>query len=231
MSKDIRLSPSSLNLFLKCPRCFWLSKHGVPEAKGIFPSLPGGFDRELKKYYDKFRAKRELPPEIKNSFPVGTRLYEDQEKLDGMRNWSSGLKAKIRDGVILTGALDEIIYLPDGFAPFDYKTKGSAPADDTLKYYQFQLDCYAYMLDENGYKTNGKGYLSVYYPSAVSTTKKPDYAVAQMMCKIIETNTIKQNAVDVCLAAANCLESAIPPASSGCEVCGRIGKLKELNLL
>ncbi|GAI53572.1 unnamed protein product, partial [marine sediment metagenome] len=41
----IRLSPSALNLFLQCPRCFWLEKNkGIKRPRGIFPSLPSGMD-------------------------------------------------------------------------------------------------------------------------------------------------------------------------------------------
>jgi len=50
-NSKIRLSPSSLNLFLECPRCFWLDKNkGIKRPRGIFPSLPSGMDSVIKKY-------------------------------------------------------------------------------------------------------------------------------------------------------------------------------------
>ena len=62
----LKLSPSSLNLFLECPRCFWLYKvKGVGRPDGIFPSLPNGMDKILKEHFDRFMEKGELPPELK----------------------------------------------------------------------------------------------------------------------------------------------------------------------
>jgi len=46
-SKDgvIRLSPSTLNVFLECKKCFWLAQvKDIHRPRGIFPSLPGGMD-------------------------------------------------------------------------------------------------------------------------------------------------------------------------------------------
>lgn len=41
-----KLSPSALNLMGECPRCFWLTHHGVwKRPSGIFLSLPSGMDR------------------------------------------------------------------------------------------------------------------------------------------------------------------------------------------
>ncbi|MBM3206912.1 MAG: hypothetical protein FJZ43_04810, partial [Candidatus Staskawiczbacteria bacterium] len=60
-TKPIKLSPSKLNLFLECHLCFWLSEHGVHRPSGPFPSLPGGMDRKLKIYFDKYRKEGKLP--------------------------------------------------------------------------------------------------------------------------------------------------------------------------
>ena len=47
-----RLSPSALNLFKECPRCFWLTHHKVwKRPAGIFPSLPSGMERGLEQDY------------------------------------------------------------------------------------------------------------------------------------------------------------------------------------
>ena len=64
--KKLELSPTTgLNLFRECPRCFWLRyRERVHRPDTIFPSLPGGMDRILKVYFDSFRARDELPPEL-----------------------------------------------------------------------------------------------------------------------------------------------------------------------
>lgn len=53
-----KLSPSSLNLMLECPRCFWLQlvkKEKRPDTP--FPSLPSGMDKVLKEHFDRFMEK------------------------------------------------------------------------------------------------------------------------------------------------------------------------------
>src|SRR3989344_3429829 len=63
----IRLSPSALNIYLECQKCFWLEyKAGIHRPRGPFPSLPGGMDILIKKYFDSYRAVGKLPPEIVN---------------------------------------------------------------------------------------------------------------------------------------------------------------------
>ena len=61
MNRNIRLSPSTLNLFLECPRCFWLHiNKRIQRPRGIFPSLPGGMDLVIKDYFDcEYRGKIE----------------------------------------------------------------------------------------------------------------------------------------------------------------------------
>jgi len=67
MNYPLRLSPSTLNLFIDCPRCFWLHiNKRIHRPRGIFPSLPSGMDNVIKTYFDKYRKKGELPPELQN---------------------------------------------------------------------------------------------------------------------------------------------------------------------
>ena len=86
-----KLSPSSLNLFLDCPRCFWLQiVKKVRRPSGVFPSLPSGMDKILKAHFDNFMAKGKLPPELKREDCVnGCSLFNDAELL---KVWRSNLK-------------------------------------------------------------------------------------------------------------------------------------------
>ena len=59
MSKQVYLSPSALNVFNDCPRCFWLDKNKrMKQPRGIFPSLPSGMDKVLKSRYDVYKSAR-----------------------------------------------------------------------------------------------------------------------------------------------------------------------------
>ncbi len=64
-SLTYKLSPSSLNLYQECGRCFWLHQHGVwKRPSGPFPQLPNGMDKVLKEHFDRFMRKGQLPPEL-----------------------------------------------------------------------------------------------------------------------------------------------------------------------
>ena len=90
IAKSIRLSPSRLNLFLECPLCFWLEHQGIHRPRGIFPSLPSGMDLAIKKYFDIFREKNELPPEIDGK--VVGKLFRNEELLNAWRSNFKGIK-------------------------------------------------------------------------------------------------------------------------------------------
>src|SRR3989338_7523512 len=166
----IKLSPSTLNLFLECPRCFWLDKvKGIKRPRGIFPSLPGGMDRVIKAYFDTFRAKDILPAELNGNDFKGVQLFHDQVRLEKWRNWRTGLEYHDEDGSIFSGALDDLLVKDGQYIPFDYKTKGSVTTqEDAVKYYLNQLDGYALLLHENQMPTAGYGYLLYYSPKSVS---------------------------------------------------------------
>lgn len=165
---QFKLSPSSLNLFLECQRCFWLDKvKGIKRPRGIFPSLPGGMDRVIKVHFDSFRAKGELPAELNKAEFDGIRLFGDQAQLEEWRNWRTGLEYRDTDGSILSGALDDLLVKDGKYIPFDYKTKGSVTTEaDAVKYYQNQLDCYTLLLHENKMPTAGYAFLLYYSPKS-----------------------------------------------------------------
>ncbi len=156
-SKPIKLSPSSLNLFRECPRCFWLHHNkGIRRPDTIFPSLPGGMDRILKGYFGKYRGTNELPPLVNGKLigklmnPLPKTLHYIDKEL----------------GAILYGRMDEALDFGDGtFAPVDHKTRGSAPAEEILTMYQLQMDSYDFLMRENGMPTKGIAYLAYYHPA------------------------------------------------------------------
>jgi hypothetical protein len=105
-----KFSPSSLSLLKDCPRCFWLSFHGVKRPETIFPSLPGGMDRILKVHFDRFMEKGELPPELRHlDCMKGCSLFDDREKLSLWRNNLKGVSWTDSAGNILRGAVDNIL--------------------------------------------------------------------------------------------------------------------------
>lgn len=216
----IRLSPSTLSLYKECPRCFWLQlNEKVARPRGIFPSLPGGMDIVIKKYFDKYRGS--LPPELDGK--IDGVLMDNMALLNKWRNWRSGLAYydKERDAVLF-GAIDDCLTKEASrkspianreklYMPLDYKTRGFPPkAGASEIYYQHQLDAYALLFSENGYKVGDHGYLVYYYPKVVRENGAVDFEVKSVKINI-DTERIRkmfQDAVDL-------LNGDLPKAHSG----------------
>ena len=164
-----KLSPSSINLMVDCPRCFWLTQHKVwkrPET--IFPSLPSGMDKVLKGHFDKFMEKGELPPELcHNNHCSGLKLFKDKELLNLWRNNFKGISWTDKGGNILHGAIDNLLINGKKIIVLDYKTRGYPCKDDTHEHYQLQLDVYNFLLRKNGYETEDYAFLLFYHPKEV----------------------------------------------------------------
>lgn len=217
--KKIKLSPTgSLWLFLDCPRCFWLQMNkNIKRPRGIFPSLPGGMDIVIKKYFDKYRVKGKLPPELEGK--VKGKLLADMARLESWRNWRATDLRYDDDslGCYLTGALDDCLIDDDYHIPLDYKTKGSEVKEDPAQYYQNQLDCYCLMLESSGYKTKNEAYLVYYSPENVSEGGLVKFKVVPFKIK-----TNPESAKSVIKAAMKLLSGPIPQSNSDCEYCNLI---------
>lgn len=222
-NNKVRLSPSSLNLFLECPRCFWLDKNkGIKRPRGIFPSLPGGKDLVIKKYFDSYRLNSDIPPEIKGKIPG--KLFSDIVTLEKWRNWrNSDLCYEDKESnAMLIGALDDCLVENDCYIPLDYKTRGSELKEDPRRYYQNQLDCYCLMLEHNSFKTKGLAYLLYYWPEEVRQD-----GIVKFHVKPIRIETNIESAKRIVKDAVMLLSSPMPKPGASCEFCNLVAKRKD----
>lgn len=227
--KPINISPSKLNLFNECPRCFhdaYTSK--CPRPRGIFPSLPGGMDLILKSYVDQYRG--QLPPGLEGQLP-GV-LFADQERMEKWRYWGTGPSYFDAERQIkLIGALDDCLVDSDIYIPLDWKTKGSAPKDDGSQYYQTQLDCYNLMLEAQGLQVRDEGWLVYIYPMTVAINNIPiegNELNVVFGSKPFQLICSRERAKEIVIKAAECLRGPRPKASARCEHCLYIEMLKEI---
>lgn len=211
----MQLSPSKLSVLDSCPRCFWLeNKANIKRPRGIFPSLPGGMDLILKKFYDRERVKGiDLSDTL-----AGNKLFQDMAILSKWRNWRSGLSCNV-EGIKLVGAIDDVLVNSTSgeLSPFDYKTKGSEPKDDGSQYYQTQLDCYDLLFKENGYKTTGTAYLAYFYPK--ETIAQGGNQIVTFGVKIFPIKCSAESAKEKIREAIRILNGPMPEASPDCEYC------------
>ncbi len=213
-----KLSPTSINLMLDCPRCFWLQiVKNIKRPAGIFPSLPSGMDSILKKHFDKFMERGELPPEIKEyGLENGYKLFSDKAKLDIWRSNQKGIQYKDKtSGILLRGAVDNILEKGKKLVVLDYKTRGYPLKEDTHEHYITQMDIYNFLLRKNGYNTADYTYLLFYYPKEVTDTGEVIFET-----KLIKIKTDPKRGEKIFEKAIEILQSEKPPeASKDCGYC------------
>lgn len=203
----ISLSNSTLNLFLECPRCFWLHfNKKITRPRGIFPTLPTGMDSVIKNYFNHYRNLGQLPPLIAGK--VEGRLATVPLNLSFT---DPGLDLKI------TGKLDECLVLQDGiYVPLDHKTRSSLPNDVKYSenYYQTQMDTYTLLLQKNGYSTRNQAYIVYYSPAIGELHKGVPFEV-----EVHSLLTSPDRAFQLFHSARLCLAGEIPDSHPDCEFC------------
>ena len=169
-----KLSPTGLNLMHDCERCFWLTQHKIwKRPEGPFPSLPSGMDLILKKHFDKFMERNELPPELREREETkNLKLYNNKKNLAVWRNVFKGISWSDKYGNIVRGAVDNVLFNPKTkqLIILDYKTRGFPLKEDTQEHYRLQLDVYNFLFRKNGFGTENFAYLLFYYPKEVKET-------------------------------------------------------------
>ena len=198
-----KLSPSGLNLFKECPRCFWLTQHKVwKRPSGIFPSLPSGMDKILKVHFDKFMEKGILPPEIaENKECKGMKLFNDKEKLKVWQSNFKGVSWTDKEGNELHGAVDNILVSgkEKKLIVLDYKTRGYAVKDDTAEHYRLQQNVYNFLLRKNGCETEDFFFLLFYVPREVMVTGEVifDTELVKMKVDVKNAEKVWRNALEM----------------------------------
>lgn len=211
----IKLSPTKLATLEDCPRCFWLDVvKGIERPRGAFPSLPSGIDKLLKEHFDRFRDTGGLPPELKEHH-VDAHLFRNSELLKKWRNNFSGIEYLDKEhGVLLHGAVDNILEKDGRLIVLDYKTRGFALKEDTAKHYQNQLDIYNFLLRKNGYETHDYAYLLFYMPEEVLETGEFIFKtdLVTMDIDVDSAEVLFKRAVDI-------TRKSMPDPAGTCEYC------------
>ena len=162
-NNQLKLSPSSLDLYDECPLCFWLEKRmGIRRPQPYPYALNTAVDMLLKEEFDKYRTMGEPHP-LLVTHNIPAKLFQNQELLNEWRDSRRGIRYfDEKLNATLFGAVDDILEFEDGkLAPLDYKSTGGKEAVIYSRF-QLQMDIYSFLLEKNGYQTTGKGYLAFY---------------------------------------------------------------------
>ncbi len=210
-----KLSKTSLSLLEECPRCFWLAIiKKIKRPEGIFPSLPNGMDHKIKDHFDRYRDKNELPPELKKH-NLDVELFKDTAKLDIWRNNRRGIEYLDKtSGVILYGAVDDMLEKDGKLIVIDFKTRGFDLKEDTHHVYQDQLNIYTFLLQKNGYKTEDYAYLLFYIPEKVLETGEFVFKT-----ELVKMNVNVEHAERLFQKAVKVLNEEMPESGEDCGYC------------
>lgn len=152
-----------MKLFLECPRCFWLDLHHKIKRPPGYPfTLSIAVDYLVKKEFDTYREKGQLPPVLKNYGIKDAKLYNG-DNLSEWRNNFKGISYFDESlNAYLYGAVDDVLEFSDGsLGVIDYKSSGAKEItiyDD----YQKQMDVYNYILKQKGYETYPEAFFVFY---------------------------------------------------------------------
>lgn len=230
-AQTFRLSRSKVDLFINCPRCFYLDrKLGVAQPPGYPFSLNSAVDKLLKKEFDIHRAKGTKHP-LMEQYGIDA-IPLSHEKID---EWRDSLRGGITfrvDGsnVVITGGVDDMWVNPKGeFIVVDYKAT-SKEEEVTLDAdwqigYKRQMEIYQWLFRKNGYKVSNTGYF-VYCNG--NADKEAFDGKLEFDVKIIpykgDTSWVEKTIQD----AIDCLKSdSLPEPGEDCDFCKYRKAVKE----
>lgn len=192
--------------------------NGKKRPSGPFPSLPSGMDKILKIYCDKLRVNGKMLPQ----FPTGIKFFKDPVMTDWQNNFRGIQWMDKKSGILLRGAVDEMLMDGKKLVVLDFKTRGYPCKDDTHKHYELQINLYNLLLQKNGYKTADYGYLLFYYPKNMINDSNVKFSTELKKMKV----DIKM-AEKVFRDAVKCLKG--PEPKNGHTCCWCVWENGELN--
>jgi len=163
-SELFRLSRSKIDLFLNCPKCFYLDRRlGVGQPPGYPFNLNSAVDALLKKEFDIYRAKGQAHPLMVEAALDAVPFNHPQ--MDVWRNsLSGGITYAYPDtNLLLTGGVDDIwLNSQKELIIVDYKATSKLEAvsldADWQIGYKRQMEIYQWLFRHNGFKVNETGY-------------------------------------------------------------------------
>jgi CRISPR/Cas system-associated exonuclease Cas4 (RecB family) len=158
-----KVSRSKIELFMQCPRCFWLDgrlKIGRPSSPPF--NINKAIDELFKKEFDSYRLKGEPHP-LMVSYEVDAIPFA-HERLDTWRQNFTGVVAIHKPtNLHVFGAVDDIWVNKAGeLIVVDYKATAKASDvsidSDWQISYKRQMEVYQWLLRQNEFKVSDTGY-------------------------------------------------------------------------
>ncbi len=216
MKDFIKISRSRLELFLECPRCFWLWKNKkVSRPKGFPYTINNAVDYLLKQEFDKHRSKGTAHALIKK-YKIDAIPFSHEE-MDRWRHNFTGVQFEHKKtGFLVYGAVDDVWKdSKNSLIVVDYKATG-AKEYKIYDSYKRQMEIYQWLLEKNDFKVSNRGYFLF-----AKVDKEKGFSEQKLSFDLfLEPCDGDRGWVeDTVLQAKKCLEGKIPQPKEECDYC------------
>jgi len=159
-----RLSRSKIDLFVSCPRCFYIdNKLGTARPPGFPFNLNSAVDALFKKEFDVHR-KAQTPHPLMHEYGVDAVPFQHKD-IDEWRENFKGITVNHKPtGFTVSGAVDDIWVSTTGeLFVVDYKSTSKDEKIESLDQdwhdgYKRQMEVYQWLLRNNGFSVSNTGY-------------------------------------------------------------------------
>ncbi|MCX6789718.1 MAG: PD-(D/E)XK nuclease family protein [Candidatus Gribaldobacteria bacterium] len=162
--EPFKLSRSKIDMFLKCPRCFYYDRRlGISQPPGFPFTLNSAVDSLLKQEFDVYRAKGTQHP-LQKKYKIDARPVPHDDLAKWRHNFTGIQYLHQPTNFLITGAIDDLWQNSQGeYLVVDYKATAKAEEITELNQgwhisYKRQMEVYQWLLRQNGYKVSSTGY-------------------------------------------------------------------------
>lgn len=225
-----RISRSKIDLFLECPKCFYLDRRlGVSRPQGFPFNLNSAVDTLLKKEFDIHRAQKTAHP-LMDSYGVDAVPFQDK-RMEVWRDTFKGVEAfHERTNFVVFGGVDDIWIDKEGrLIVVDYKAT-SKEAEVTLDAewqdgYKRQMEVYQWLLRRNGFEVSDTGYFV--YANGKRDREAFDGKL-EFDIKLIPYEGKDDWVEGTLFKMKECLDGdEIPKSAPNCEYCGYVRSVND----
>ncbi len=232
-----KISRSKIELFIQCPRCFWLdARLGIKRPNGPPFSLNKAVDELLKKEFDSYRVKSEPHPiMLEHNLRAVPFKHEDLNKW--RENFVGIGYLDEATNLFIFGAVDDLwLNEKEEIIVVDYKaTSKNSDINIDAEWqnsYKRQVEIYQWLLQKNGFKVNSKA-IFIYTNALVDPEGFNDRL--EFKTKLIEYDADNSWVNQTIVKIKNCLEGEIPEVGKAamggiCDFCEYARKRTEMTL-
>lgn len=158
------LSRSKIELFMECPRCFYLDRRlGIARPPGFPFSLNAAVDKLMKKEFDIHRVAHKTHP-LMERYGIKAIPLENAQLEDWRNNFKGIRYHHSATNLTLFGAIDDVWQNEAGeYLIVDYKATSKNEKIESLNKkwqdsYKRQMEIYQWLFRQNGYPVSDTGY-------------------------------------------------------------------------